>query len=121
MTQTAQTTSIRNLIQWVGHKGKQPINPHTGRPAKVNDPATWGDYDTAVNAMRQYQLDGIGFVFTRAAGITGIDLDRCIDTAGNLSPLASEVVTLCDSYTEVSPSGSGLHILVGGSVPAAIK
>ena len=43
--------------------------------------------------------------------VTGIDLDHVIREDGTLEPFAYEIITLMNSYTEISPSGTGLHIL----------
>jgi putative DNA primase/helicase len=53
-----------------------------------------------------------------ASPYVGIDLDGCRDPqTGVIEPWALEVVRLLDSYTEVSPSGRGLHIWVRGFLP----
>lgn len=109
------------LPHWVCHKDKRPINPHTGRAGKTNDPSTWSDYETAVKAAQRWQLDGVGYVFTTDLGIVGIDLDKCIDADGQLSDMAARWVSRLNSYTEVSPSGRGLHILVRGVLLQAEK
>ena len=50
--------------------------------------------------------------------LTGVDLDHCRDQeTGQIEPWAVEVVTLIDSYTEVSPSGTGLRIICRGKIP----
>jgi putative DNA primase/helicase len=41
-----------------------------------------------------------------------VDLDHVIDNAGMLLPQAQEVVEKLASYTEISPSGTGMHIFV---------
>ena len=51
-----------------------------------------------------------------AAGLVGVDLDKCIE-AGQVQPWAAEVATALDSYTEKSQSGAGLHILAWGTLP----
>lgn len=98
---------------------KLPLNPHDGSNAKANDARTWGTFDEA----RQYALEnglmgdagGIGFEF--AGGYAGIDLDDVVLAGGTLKPFADEVVRMMDSYTELSPSGKGLHILFKLNVP----
>jgi hypothetical protein len=60
---------------------------------------------------------GLGFAFTPAAGISAIDLDHCLDDDGNLHPAAQELIAAFDSWTEMSPSGSGCHIWVRGALP----
>ncbi|MDA1196203.1 MAG: phage/plasmid primase, P4 family, partial [Planctomycetota bacterium] len=48
----------------------------------------------------------------------GIDLDGCLDPeTGQLAAWAARIVTLLDSYTEISPSGRGVHIFVCGVIP----
>ena len=56
-------------------------------------------------------MAGIGFVLTRDDPFVGVDLDDCVGAEG-FTPLADEVVQNLQSYTEHSPSGNGLRILV---------
>src|SRR5215207_9899518 len=49
-----------NKAKW----DKPPINPHTGRTAKINDPRTWGAYEEAAQYARAHRLPGVGFVLT---------------------------------------------------------
>lgn len=111
---------LKALPQWVGFKlpGKEPINPKTGQYAKSNDSTTWGTYDEAVRAVQEKGLDGVGFMF--APPYVGIDLDDCV-VNGVLNAFAREVISKCNSYTEFSPSRTGIHILVKGTISAAIK
>ncbi|MBC9985288.1 hypothetical protein E4P24_02740 [Haloferax sp. AS1] len=49
--------------------------------------------------------------------IMGIDLDDVRDPdTGELVPWAEDVIETVDSYTEISPSGTGVHILVEGQL-----
>ena len=66
--------------------------------------------------MCQQGLNGIGFVFTVADPYVGVDLDHC-RADGGLEAWATEIVGKLNSYTEWSPSGTGLHILVKASLP----
>ena len=92
------------------------------RKASSTDPKTWATFDDAVEAYEALGgFDGIGVVLTQAAGITCVDLDRVIDSAGQLDPRAATLVERFDSWTEISPGGRGLHIFAYGTVPAAIK
>lgn len=50
----------------------------------------------------------------------GLDLDDAV-VNGNLTEYARSVVNKCRSYTEYSPSGTGVHIFLKGSLPNAIK
>jgi putative DNA primase/helicase len=56
-------------------------------------------------------------VFSSADPYTGIDLDDCADADGEIALWALEIARYFDSYTELSASGSGLHIIVRGEVP----
>jgi putative DNA primase/helicase len=67
--------------------------------------------------MRRYRDLGIGLML--GDGIVGIDLDHVRDAAtGALEAWASEIVDEIRSYTEASPSGTGVHILCLGKLPA---
>ena len=115
-----ETQSIQNLRQWVcwrseqrnGKSTKIPISPLTGRRASSTAPDTWGSYSEAVAAYEERGYDGIGFTFTEADDFVGVDLDRCLNEAGDLEDWAQEIVDELDSYTEISPSGTGVHILL---------
>jgi phage/plasmid primase, P4 family, C-terminal domain len=95
---------------------KVPYNPMTGEKAKANDPATWTDYETCVAAVERGEYDGIGFEFGN--GFVGVDLDHCRDAErGEIQDWAADVIARLDSYTEASPSGTGVHIIMTGSLP----
>lgn len=117
-------SELKEYKQWVcwtriGPKRiKLPICPATGKPASCTDPATWGAYQQARATALRLRLDGIGFVFTSEDPCTGVDLDHCRTIRGHLEPWAAEIVKRLNSYTEWSPSGDGLHILVKASSPA---
>jgi hypothetical protein len=64
---------------------------------------------------------GIGVVLRQDTRVTCLDLDRVIDADGRLDTRAETIVERCDSWTEHSPSGSGLHVFVGGAIPRALK
>ena len=117
---TTALETLKTFNQWLCWKddgGKIPKSPHANRNGSSTNPETWSDYATAAAAVKRFGYTGVGFVFTKKAGIIGIDLDDCLDDAGNLTPWAAEIVTALDSYTELSPSKRGLHIYVCGSLP----
>lgn len=111
---------LASLPRWVcwtykalpsGLKTKIPVQPD-GRPASTTDPATWRTYDE----VREKPY--VGFVFVRADGFVGIDLDHVLREGGGLCTWARSLVAEADSYTEVSPSGTGLHVICRGTRPA---
>lgn len=91
-----------------GRQTKMPYNPNSPQDrAKSNDRSTFAPMATA--QARAAGFDGIGIgIFD---DIAGIDIDHCIDDAGQLSPMAQDIVQTMDAYTEISPSGKGLRIL----------
>lgn len=133
---------LKDMPRWVGftllwNKKKQkndkvPINPHSFWGASSTNPKTWATFPDALAAIGQPSqchrkvdgqdrvvkgtVDGVGFVLGN--GICGFDLDHCIDASGQLTDLAADVVGTMDSYTEYSPSGTGLHVLFSGSIPS---
>ena len=109
--------SLKALDQWVcwgkpGKPPKVPYNPVTGYPAKAGQPETWTSFNKAVEAVKAGEYKGVGFEFNNN-GIVGIDLDTVRDPqTGYIDPTAVEIITDLDSYTEISASGYGFHILV---------
>lgn len=110
---------LRVLPQWVMWKyivrdGKETKAPFQvdGSPASSTDTSTWTTLDRCLTTEARF--DGVGFVFTE--GVVGIDLDKCFDEAGELNDVARATLAQVDSYTELSPSGKGLHIIVESDV-----
>lgn len=103
---------LKKLKQWVCWQGdKLPRNPYTGGNAQSNNKETWSDFDTAIKALDKYHFDGIGFMF--ANGYFGVDLDKCLDN----TDFIDEFVETLQSYTEISRSGNGIHIICKGTLP----
>ncbi|MBL8857575.1 MAG: hypothetical protein JNL28_03600, partial [Planctomycetes bacterium] len=97
--------------------GKVPKHPLTGRNASSTNPKTWGTFEEAVRGMEAHGFAGIGFVFTNS-GYTGIDFDHCRDPeTGVIDPDVLRQVHELASYTEVSVTGTGLHVIVQGKLP----
>ena len=98
-----------------GTTTKIPFQPNTGIAASVIDPTHWSSFEDAIAVAHNY--DGIGFVFSANDPFTGIDLD---DTHGDEVAFEHQkaIFEQFDSYSEISPSGNGLHIIVRGSIPS---
>jgi putative DNA primase/helicase len=90
--------------------------PETGTRASHSNSKTWRTFDECVNASERY--DGIGFVFSSGDPYAGIDLDDCRDPeTGEIAPWAQRIIgRVREGYIEVSPSGTGIHIIVEGEV-----
>ncbi|MFS2112716.1 DUF5906 domain-containing protein [Herbaspirillum frisingense] len=85
-----------------------------GTQGDEKDRALLGTFDTALMAATAGGFSGIGFAFLPDDGLIGIDIDKCIDGEGVISELAQEVLALCPSYAERSPSRTGFHIICEG-------
>ncbi|MFC7237633.1 hypothetical protein ACFQS4_05275 [Saliphagus sp. GCM10025317] len=118
---------LRNRDQWLcwrsedrdGKSTKVPIDPKTGSFASSTDDTTWSDFDSVLAYSHAGTADGIGFVFTPNDPFVGIDLDDCRDPeTGRPDTVIKSIVQQLDSYTEVSPSGTGYHVLVEGALPS---
>jgi putative DNA primase/helicase len=118
---------VKDLEQWVcwrsegrgqnAKRTKVPYSPRSGTRARSDDPATWGTLAEAERAA-QNDFDGIGFVFATSDPYCGVDLDSCVDPeTGEIEPWATKVLDELDSYTEISPSGTGLHVIVRAKLP----
>ncbi len=101
---------------------KVPINPHTGQKASTTDPRTWGTLAEAMARAAADGLAGVGFVFSPDDPYIGVDLDGCRDPiTGELHPWAVEIVDELDSYAELSPTETGIHIIARGVLPDSVK
>lgn len=120
---------LRERVQWVcwryedrgGVKPtKVPYSPWRGTPAAVDRPDTWCGFDQAVSALATGAYSGIGFVLTADDPYAFIDLD---DVHGDEAALERQkrIYNAFNSYSELSPSGNGLHIIVKGSIPEGAK
>lgn len=104
------------------HSGvkKTPIDPKTGDLASSTNSATWADFDTAVKASERFS--GIGFVFDGKSGYFGVDVDDISDSVrdflnGSTDNVAGEFILSLQSYTELSQSKNGVHIICKGKLP----
>jgi primase-polymerase (primpol)-like protein len=122
---TALPDPLVSTPQWVcwreesrdGKATKVPVEPGASEYASTIDPETWRSFDVA----REHAVAtgcGVGFVFTAIDRFVGVDLDDCRDPdSGALSEQATAIIEDLDSYTEVSPSGTGVHVLAVGTLP----
>lgn len=98
---------------------KIPYTPSTGAPAKANDANTWGSFEEAVSAYMNLNFTGIGFELGSSgnhSGITVIDLDHVLNN-GIMDEMYQEIIDAMDSYTEISQSGTGVHIFTIAEKP----
>ena len=114
---------LKALPNWIGFKfipqkdkkpKKEPINPATGGHAKSNDPKTWRSLDEVITKSETFHFDAIGIAVVAPYIVCDIDhsvLEKVI------SPLAKKIISAFPSYTEYSPSKTGIHIVGKGKIP----
>ncbi|MDP1925753.1 MAG: VapE family protein [Thiobacillus sp.] len=88
----------------------------TGEQGSAADRAHLVDLATARAAMEKNaaRWTGVGFAFLPGDGLIGVDLDGMIDADGVMNERARNIIAACASYTELSPSGKGVHIICAG-------
>jgi putative DNA primase/helicase len=113
---------VRRWVLWNleirdGHPTKVPYQAeYPSTRASSTDPTTWSDFHTAHAAVEDGKADGVGFVL--GGGYVGVDLDACRDPeTGVMIAEAHAIISGLSSYTEISPSGTGVHVLLRGQLP----
>ena len=116
--------------QWVvwriekrdGKPTKVPYDATTDKQASTTDLMTWVGFWQAINAYEEGGYDGgvyhgVGFVLSSGDPFVGIDFDDCRNPdTGEVDPdVAAIVARFGHRYVEVSPSGTGLHLITRGS------
>lgn len=124
-------TSIKERAQWVvwkytwdADKTKWTKPPYqANRPqakASSTNPRTWATFNEAMAAYQTGECDGVGYVLN--GNEVGIDLDNVRDPAnGTIEPWAIAIAKAIASYSEVSPSGTGIKIIAKGALRAGRK
>ncbi len=117
---------LRDRKQWVAWKLEKRDGEDTtkvpystrGYLARSNDPKTWTGFHDALKFVTRYRQDysGVGFVLSKDDPYVGFDLDHCVD-GQSIAPWAMDILQQVHSYTEVTPSGTGLRVFIKGSLP----
>lgn len=119
---------MRNRNQWLcweaamrdGKETKLPKDPETEGFAQTDDPSTWGSFMNANGLVKRGKMDGVGFVFTEDDNYVGIDLDNCRDPeTEEWDDWALEIMEDIGGWIEISPSGTGAHIILKGEIPGS--
>lgn len=99
-----------------GKPTKIPYCARSGRPASVTNPSTWVDFQSCFAALQTGWYSGGGFVLTKGDPFAFVDLDN---TEGDAAAFEQQqtIFNASQGYAELSPSGSGLHLIVKGEVP----
>lgn len=108
---------LRNYKNWLVHKKKVPYSPVTFK--RGNSVEVCGTLLQAIEALKTGKFDGLGFHFDNTP-FTGVDIDKHIEN-GKISKYASNIINKLSSYTEYSPSKTGVHIIVIGELKNSLK
>ncbi len=122
---------MKSYNQWCvwkyeDHGGPKPTKvPYSSRwasPVSVTNPNTWSDFASTLQAINSGEVSGAGFVLSEDDPYGFIDLDNAWqkNEAGvfihqdpqGVHDRQVKIYNAFDSYTERSPSGEGLHIIV---------
>lgn len=107
--------TLKNFKQWIcwnyktiedGKRTKIPVS-YLGTKTGTNEiyVNTWGTFNDAKKAVSTNNYSGIGLILTNS--ICGIDIDHKDLEDG----VAKDIINLMNTYTEISPSGEGFHLL----------
>lgn len=106
--------------EWKGKKWNKPPCSPTGGVASSTDETTWTTFQVALRGHEKRGL-GIGFVLN-GDGIVGIDLDDCRDPqTGVIAGWAQDIIDRLATYCEISPSGTGVKLLIRGTLPDGLR
>ncbi|MBI5603124.1 MAG: hypothetical protein HY879_07195 [Deltaproteobacteria bacterium] len=120
--------ALKNWVCWKygkiidGKPTKIPVNARNGEIAKTNVSSTWANGLTAYARYLHHNkgdgIQGIGFVVSEADPFVGIDLDHCINPeTKEINSWGQDIINRLNSYSEISPSGTGVRIFVKGKIP----
>ena len=121
-------TDLASKPQWVywkyqtidGEVKKPPVNTN-GYKINCHNSDDWLSFQQVLKGLNPKKHEGIGFVLDQS-GYIGVDVDDCFQNAGDTSSLKEWTKPLLDkikgNYSEISPSGEGLKIVIKGERPS---
>jgi putative DNA primase/helicase len=121
--------SLRELDRWVVWRRetrvdrvvKVPVSAVSGARADVTDFACVCPLEQAQTfASKRRDIAGLGFAFFKTDGVVGIDIDGCVED-GALTANAAAIVAAANTYTEFSPSGTGVKLFGFGTKPVGSR
>ena len=106
--------------KWNGHEWKKP--PCSAITGEERDwPKSGAVFSEAVAGAAKLRLDGVGLHLREGDGLCGIDFDDCRDPeTGKVDPAVESWLRWFASYSEISVSGTGIHVICRGSVAKAL-
>ena len=121
---------MRALRRWCFYRVEPPKKPGLKPPkvpyqanrihASSTNPDTWVEFARVENVPKGFE--GINFAFRAGDGLFCIDLDHARDAeTSEAKPWAQAIISRVDTYTEISASGTGYHLIGRGEVPKNYK
>src|SRR3954464_2650218 len=119
MGRAGMSTALHELeaeprwLAWRGDKITKVPYCATKRKASATDPDTWlprRQAEACAKRIVNGHGGGVGIVLGDVGAdlhLCGLDLDSCLHD-GLISPWAAAILDFVKTYTEISPSGSGL-------------
>ena len=80
-----------------------------GKRVDSTKPSDFAPFMDVLTALGKGRYDGIGMMVY--GDLSAVDIDDCVEN-GTLSDMAKDIVDTLGSYTEYSPSGKGIRIIV---------
>lgn len=111
---------MQNVPRWVlwkydrnGSGWRKVPYSAKGTPASSTNAETWTTFEKVAGLYLRGGWGGIGFVL--GDGFAGVDLDDVLNDSGTMLPWAARLAAKFDTYTEVSPSGTGIKLFMRGA------
>jgi hypothetical protein len=131
MTNTEFLSNIPNELRtpplWCQYYLKSDPE-HPDKKPKKQPVVAWSNranlrpLDYLLQNRKSTKHDGFQRLVDPAESLVYVDIDHCRDkNSGTIEPWAEEIVNALDTYTEASPSGTGLRIIARGKLPADHK
>ncbi|MDD3531025.1 MAG: AAA family ATPase [Candidatus Pacebacteria bacterium] len=107
--------------RWVNWKYEERDGKITKVPYAVNgkrassvDSSTWSTYAEVSRIS-----SNVGIIFTEDQRLLGIDIDHVVED-GVVSDDIQRFIDAAETYTEISPSGTGLHLFLAVTEPLSL-
>ena len=110
---------IKSHIWVASHPNGVPYEPSTVQKANSADAKTWTDF-TTVTKYCDLNAEFLPAIALKGSDLCIIDLDDVRDDSGKIESWAQDVIDQLASYTEISRSGHGIHIVCRGKKPGKL-
>lgn len=116
----SELQQLNHWLVWKTYKGSKPSFDFSGNFATVTNNRTWLSFELA-NQVLKRGYEGLTFALFETEFVI-VDLDDCVIN-GVITEFAQKIINFFDSYTEISASGTGVHIIIKitGKKPYASK